>query len=243
MQSNTIKADRWCRQSKSRARGGSRAWPGTHLHDHFPSRSICTGQAAGVSLGQRSESVCQAKKSSTEAQSEGKGGVVREQVVFDAFLLINFVLQQTAVPLHCAFGSSLTRHDSQAVPQVRTEMKISEGGKYLDENLKRSQAAEWQPVHACFFRRWTGSYYWCLLLGATHTDELNVVNLLGARGVPNSPPNHHSLGTHLSAMQAYLHEFISMCWIEHGKARKQSEKQINTVNVILQAPVWDTAAP
>lgn len=150
-------------------------------------RSICTGQAAGVSVGQRSEPVCQAKKSSTEAQSEGKEGVVREQVVFDAFLLINFVLQQTAVPLHCAFGSSLTWHDSQAVPQVRTEMKISEGGKYLDENLKRSQAAEWQPVHAWFFRCWTGSYYWCLLLGATHTDEVNVVNLLGARGVPNSP--------------------------------------------------------
>lgn len=78
-------------------------------------------------------------------------GVVREQVpiVFDAVLPIYFVLQQTAAAPCCAFGPSLARHDLQVAPQVRTEMKISEGGEYLDENLKASQPAEWQPACVC----------------------------------------------------------------------------------------------
>lgn len=123
--------------------------------------------------------VC-ARHSSRDAHSKG-----REEWFESRFRcvwctwFINFVLQQTGEIPHCAFGSSLVWHDSQAEPQVTAKMKIS-GGKYLDENLKASQPAEWQPVHACFLRFWTGSYYWCLLLGAAHTDELNVVNLLGA---------------------------------------------------------------
>lgn len=83
MQSNTIKAARWCRQRKSRTSGGSRAWPGTQkwFSPSLSDRSICTGQPAGVSLGHCSEPVCQAKKSSTEAQMKRQRRVVREQVL------------------------------------------------------------------------------------------------------------------------------------------------------------------
>lgn len=100
------------------------------------------------------------RKAAQKLRVKAKGSGSRAGIVFfDAVLLINFLLQQTAEPPHCAFGYSLAWHDLQAAPQVRNKMKISEGRKYLNENLKALQPAEWQPVHTCFCRCRTGSYY------------------------------------------------------------------------------------
>lgn len=53
------------------------------------------------------------RKAAQKLRVKAKGSGSRAgAVVFDALLLINFVLQQTAEPPHCAFGSSLAWHDS-----------------------------------------------------------------------------------------------------------------------------------
>lgn len=141
-----------------------------------------------------------ASSTETPVKSKGSGQRAGARCVWCSFAYLLCFAVDSRGPSLC-IRSSLARHDSQAAPQVRAEMKISVGGEYLDENLK--QPAEWQPVQPHFLRCWTGTYYWCLLLGVTHTDELDVVNLLGATGVSNSP--HGASGTHLSSMQRHPH--------------------------------------
>lgn len=150
--------------------------------------SMHTGRSAGVlwathlhgCRGLTGMNLCVRRREAAQKLSVKGKGVVREQVppCLMQFCLLTFFCRRQSNPRIVHSGPAWLCMTHRRRLGFEPKMKISEGGESRDENLKALQAAEWQPVHNCFFRCWTGTYYWCFLLGDAHTDKLDVARLL-----------------------------------------------------------------
>lgn len=131
--------------------------------------------------GNTASAFCENRREAAQKLSIKGKGVVREQVpsCLMQFCLLTLFCSRQSNPRIVHSGPAWLCMTHRRRLGLEPKVKISEGGESRDENLK--------ALHTCFFRCWTGTYYWCFSLGDAHTDKLDVVKLLGATRVSESP--------------------------------------------------------